>query len=519
MKKVITYIFLILLISELSYAQNYDHFGKITLKLNNKYSHENLSASVADKPVFFKKKLSLADISLNDFQNNTSSKNRLNKKITLRLNDKELNPMRPVWVPITEVVGLNLALGAFNAYVAKSGYAKISFKTIQKNFQTGAVWDTDHFLTNFFAHPYHGSIYFNAARSTGYNFWESTPFAFGGSLMWELFMENEPPSTNDLINTTVSGIFLGETLYRLSSLIINERKRGFPRVVSEVLAGLLNPARGFNRLIYGDVWRVTDKKVYETQPLAIGLNYGVNHVSDGTDFYGGYSFGVIDLDMVYGNPFEEIKRKPFDFFRIRSTFNFGAGEPPIGAITAYGILWGKNIKEKKQDILAGIFQHYDFFDNNTYKVGGVSFGAGLLSLFQNKKEKGNRITTSLHLNLMPLGASNSAYSAFGEKEYNFTIGANMQFESFLELKWGYALIDYKLYFMHTIVGASSNEYVGILKPKIQVNVYKNISVGAEYIFYHREGYYQDYPDIHTRNNEQKLFVNYTFENIDALLRK
>ncbi len=518
MKKVIKYILLFLLISEFGYSQTNDTFDRITLKLSDKNYRDNIIASADGKSGIFRKRLTLSDLSDKHFQKDAFDKKRYFKKITLSLPENKYNPKHPVWIPISEVVGLNLGLGAFNAYVSKSGYAKISFKTIQKNFQTGAVWDTDHFITNFFAHPYHGNLYFNTARSSGYNFWESTPYAFGGSLMWELFMENEPPSTNDLINTTVSGIFLGETLYRLSSLVIDERKRGFPRVVSEVLAGLLNPARGFNRLIYGDVWRVTNEEVYEIQPLLINLSYGINHVSDGTDFYEGVSNGVIDLDMVYGNPFKVMERKPFDFFRIRSTFNIGAGQPPIGMITAYGILWGKNIKEKKQDILAGIFQHYDFFDNNTYKVGGISFGAGLISLFKNKEKKSNRITTSVHLNLMPLGASNSAYSAFGEKEYNFTIGANMQFETFLELKWGYALIDYKLYYMHTIVGASSNEYVGILKPKLQVNVYNNWSVGAEYLFYHREGYYQDYPDIHTRNNEQKIFVNYSFENINSLLR-
>ncbi len=504
--------------AESGYSQNNNHFQKIKLMLNDKV-YKNSSFAASDyKPVYFKKNITLSDIS-NDILKDNTFKSKNFKKLNLRFPEDNHIKKHPVWIPISEVVGLNLGLGAFNTYIAKSGYAKISFKTIQKNFQTGAVWDTDHFITNFFAHPYHGNLYFNTSRSSGYNFWESTPYAFGGSLMWELFMENEPPSTNDLINTTVSGIFLGETLYRLSSLIINEKKRGFPRVVSEVLAGLLNPARGFNRLIYGDVWRVTDKQLYETQPLAIGLNYGVNHVSDGTDFFNGYAYGVVDLDLIYGNPFEKMKRIPFDFFRIRSTFNFGAGEPPIGTITAYGILWGKNFQEKKQNVLAGIFQHYDFFDNNTYKVGGISFGGGLLSLFQNSKESKNRISTSVHLNIMPLGASNSAYSAFGEKEYNFTTGMNMKFESFLEMSWGYALVDYKIYFMHTVVGASSNEFVGILKPKIQVNVYKNLSVGAEYLFYHREGYYKDYPDIHTNNNEQKIFVNYTFENIDALLRK
>jgi len=520
MIKVINYIFLFFFIPVSLFSQSKDLFEKIKLKLNDKSINGIYTASTkSDESLSFKKKINLSDISVNSIKKNIFNGKSSFRKINLNLPESKYNPKHPVWIPISEVIGLNLGLGAFNAYVSKSGYAKISFKTIQKNFQTGAVWDTDHFITNFFAHPYHGNLYFNTARSSGYNFWESTPYAFGGSLMWELFMENEPPSTNDLINTTVSGIFLGETLYRLSSLVIDERKRGFSRVMSEVFAGLLNPARGFNRLIYGDVWRVTNEQVYETQPLFINLAYGINHVSEGTSIFEGVSNGVINLDMVYGNPFEEIKRKPFDFFRIRSQFNIGAGQPPIGYVTAYAVLTGENFKEKNQNILAGIFQHYDFYDNNTYKVGGISFGGGLLSYFKTDKGNKNRIVTSVHLNLMPLGASNSAYSSFGEKEYNFTVGANMKFESSLLMSWGFALVDYNVYLMHTIIGASSNEFVGILKPKLQVNVYKNLSVGAEYVFYHREGYYADYPDIHIRNNEQKIYVNYAFENIDALLKK
>lgn len=47
----------------------------------------------------------------------------------------------------------------------------------------GFVWDNDAMGTNMFMHPYHGSLYFNSARSNGYNFWQSGFFAFGGSFM------------------------------------------------------------------------------------------------------------------------------------------------------------------------------------------------------------------------------------------------------------------------------------------------------------------------------------------------
>lgn len=67
------------------------------------------------------------------------------------------------------------------------------------------------FNTNLFAHPYHGNLYFNAARTNGMNFWQSYPFALGGSLMWEFLGENTPPSINDLLATSIGGTAIGET--------------------------------------------------------------------------------------------------------------------------------------------------------------------------------------------------------------------------------------------------------------------------------------------------------------------
>jgi hypothetical protein len=81
--------------------------------------------------------------------------------------------------------------------------------TIKKNLKGGFVWDNDQMGTNMFLHPYHGNLYYNSARSRGFNYWESGLFALGGSAMWELFMENEYPSINDIIATPIGGLSLG----------------------------------------------------------------------------------------------------------------------------------------------------------------------------------------------------------------------------------------------------------------------------------------------------------------------
>ncbi|MBL7129304.1 MAG: DUF3943 domain-containing protein [Ignavibacteria bacterium] len=427
-----------------------------------------------------------------------------------------LNPKSSILIPIAEVIGLNFGVGANNAYITGEHFAKISWKTIQHNFDTGFVWDDDAFITNQFAHPYHGNLYFNTARSNGYSFWESIPFAFGGSLMWELFMENEPPAINDWISTSIGGTMLGEMTYRISSLIIDESLRGSKRVFSEILAALINPARGFNRLIQGRSFRHTDKKtndeLYDREENVGVLAFGFNNVAEGTNLREGKKNLLIDLRYIYGRPFVEKKREPFDFFTLNLGVNFGT-DKPIGYMYAYGLLFGKNfIFREKQEFLVGIFQHYDYMSNNVYEIGAQSIGGGIIYKFPEIGDA--ELVTSMHLNAIVLGASNNNYidtAAMGIlRSYNFGTGLSGKFDGMLNIGRARLYIGYLLYWLHTLHGIDGDDYLGIIKPRLQVRIFDNFSIGLEYLLYHRTGKYKRYPHVDIQNNEQRLFISYIF---------
>lgn len=70
----------------------------------------------------------------------------------------------------TMVFGINMGVWAFDRYIRKADFAYINGRTIKDNLKHGFVWDNDAMGTNMFMHPYHGSLYFNSARSNGYNF-------------------------------------------------------------------------------------------------------------------------------------------------------------------------------------------------------------------------------------------------------------------------------------------------------------------------------------------------------------
>lgn len=103
---------------------------------------------------------------------------------------EKMNPRKPLWVPVVEGVGLNVGLAAFNAYLVNSEFAKISFTTVKHNFEIGFTTDADAFSGNMFSHPFHGSIYYNLTRSSGYGYWTSMGVAaFGsgnGSSLWKM---------------------------------------------------------------------------------------------------------------------------------------------------------------------------------------------------------------------------------------------------------------------------------------------------------------------------------------------
>src|SRR5215210_5903645 len=145
------------------------------------------------------------------------------------------------WRATAGVATVNWITWAYNWYVQRWPWAKVGTQSWRRNLRDGFVWDNDCFLDNQLAHPYHGSLYHSSARASGYGFWGSIPFVAAGSATWELFGENIPASLNDLINTTLGGVAVGEVTYRLSSLLGSRRPVGADGIGREVGALTLSP--------------------------------------------------------------------------------------------------------------------------------------------------------------------------------------------------------------------------------------------------------------------------------------
>lgn len=429
---------------------------------------------------------------------------------------KNMNPQKPLWLPVVESIGMNLGLGAFNAFITKSEFAKISFKTVKHNHEIGWTTDADAFLTNMWAHPFHGSIYFNLTRSSGYNYWTSMGVAAIGSWQWEFFMENEPPAFNDWVMTSVGGSMLGEMFYRFSNLILDESLTGAKRFWNELAAGIYNPGRLFNRLVYGRTSRVTSKELYEKRPFLGELGLGINNIAEGTDFKTAQQNAMLTLDYAYGKLFEMGTFKPFDFFRFNMALNFGGVQPIVGQFRIYAMLHGRTTTfDDESKFIWGFFQHYDYLESNIYQVGGASAGLGVG--YRSKPNQSFQFIGMLHGAAMLMGAANSDYSQYfkvsfldSARSYNMGPGAHAKLETYFRFPFGSFYLGYSFWWINTWDGAPGDEFIGMLSPKLRIHLAGNWFIGLEYLLYQRFGIYEEFDNQTVRNNEQRLFFSYAF---------
>jgi hypothetical protein len=437
-----------------------------------------------------------------------------NKYGDLLNDDIKYNKKYPVWKPAVEVLGINAFTWSLDRFILNADFSHIGPSTWKYNIQKGWEWDDDRFGINFVGHPYSGSMTFNAARSQGYNYWQSIPFAIGGSLMWEYFGENTRPSYNDVINTPVNGAFLGEIFYRVSSNILDDRATGGDRAFREVIAGLIDPVRGLNRLLQGKSFRHTGTEVYQKEPMNITISSGVHKINtdNKTIFGNGPINAVVNLQLDYGNPFEIRGRKPFDVFRFRTDFSIGSGRKILDNILGYGVLFGNTTHWGKLAVLYGAFQYYDYWDNKTFELGAIGLGGGLITKYPISKTI--NLYTNFHLTVIPLACNSTRYGPDTSqvRDYTYNNGLGAKFETTLE--WGKHLsasVFYYYYILHTVVGPAGNNYVGILRPRINVQLYKNLSIGFEHFQYYDDRYLKNFSPIFSVRTEQKIYLTYFFE--------
>jgi|WetSurMetagenome_2_1015567.scaffolds.fasta_scaffold108563_1 hypothetical protein len=435
--------------------------------------------------------------------------------------DLKFNKRYPLWIPLVDVVGINVLINRIDDYLLNLDYAKVSRKSWWNNLQAGWPWslgwewDHDPFGNNFLWHPLSGNLYYNAARSNGYNLYEALPITFFGSYMWKIFGENGKPEREDLINTTLSGAFIGEVTYRLSSNILDDRTTGTERALREIGAGLVDPVRAINRIVQGKTFRKTATEAYQKEPIDIRLSSGTYAENKGSKFGTGEVCEIVDIRLAYGDPFAEQARKPFDFFKIRTELAVENSRLMLNMATGYAFLYGKYMHPGTLEILAGAFQHWDYYDDNYFELSTIGFGPGLISRIG---FPGNiDLYTDIHAAAAPFGANTTRMGPYSNKikDYDLVGGMEAKMESALDFSDRVRLTLTGLFFLtRTYVGnardnfAKTHDEFTVINPGIMFRLFGNLWIGFEQVVYINDREPDSRLADNTTRTEQKLYLTY-----------
>src|SRR5687768_12946528 len=153
-------------------------------------------------------------------------------------------------LPVVEIVAMDAGINRVGSQMLEPETFRVTPESIRRNLRGAWVVDDDPFQINQIGHPYQGAMYHGIARSNGQNYWSSMIYTFAGSAMWEIAGETTRPSFNDQIASGVAGSFLGESLFRVSRLLL-DRSDANPGVWRKLGAVLVSPPTGFNHLVVG----------------------------------------------------------------------------------------------------------------------------------------------------------------------------------------------------------------------------------------------------------------------------
>lgn len=231
------------------------------------------------------------------------------------------------FTPIIELVGVNATVNRINFWLRKEEWANVNPTVWRQNLKTGFKTDGDRFSTNFLGHPIQGSWYYNAARSSGYNYWQSAPQVAVGSLIWEFFCENEPASEIDINTTTLGGVQLGEITHKLSRALLSNHKNRKFKIIRSAGSTILDPMGSLNALIFKDVKKYMHQKDTVVTPIRSFLSLGANLPYDLGDELNLPKRSHIRYHLIYGNLFQKTKYRPFETNKVNSkryslTFQF-----------------------------------------------------------------------------------------------------------------------------------------------------------------------------------------------------
>ncbi len=449
-----------------------------------------------------------------------------------------------LFLAIGQGVMVNTLVWSVDKWILKRPYCSTGWNTFKDNIKRGFVWDCDALSTNFFDHPYHGAQYYNAARVNGFNYFKSSALALLGSLQWEELAETDYPAPNDLFATSIGGTAVGEVMFRISNIILNNKKQRVSRWGRELLNTVVNPIYGVNRLIRGEAWKIDENAYLYHDKMAIPYNMFLSlglRCAD-TKYENSRSNVSMHFKIDYGNWTDLRYNKPFDQFTMSLTLNPPAFHIPFfSEFNINARLHGWNLYEsEKRKIILSLNQDFTYFNNEKeerfkgdtrhllYLAEPSSFGPAVY--YQSSCFKG-----VISSNIALMGAYTSDYYY---RKYN--MGSGFNFKSYLDLnilKTAKLVLDAGFHYLFTWKGYEKDQIKRfqnqgieppynfvfnqsrkagdqgyaiyfIIKPRLDFRIFNNFYLSAMAQFVFRNSIYKYHENVNSRYNEFMLSMSY-----------
>jgi hypothetical protein len=392
-------------------------------------------------------------------------------------------PRKNLAWPLFDTLWVNVMYNGIN-HARGHDTAKVTPKTWWANMKSGFEWDDNDWGTNQVGHPYQGSNYFTGGRANGLGFYGSAAVAAFGSATWEYYFENNRASFNDLINTTLGGIAIGEVLHRTAWMVRDPMSEG--RKKKELIATIIDPIGGLTRMVSGDAKRVADKPPTMTPSsvrytMAAGAMWQGDSLKDVDD----HALPIVDLAMYYGNTRESRSTVPYGSFD--AVFSVGAGVTQTGI---RGRLFGTPFGGHYQ---FNVLQTFDFIMNPAYDYGGQ--GVDLEVGMTRQIFSGTTLWMAGAGGLTMLGAVNTLAQApdrSAEPPRPYDYGPGFRWSGFIQMSRDtqpYFTIAYQGYHVAVVDGTRSNHVLQrlLIDARIPVRYSFSIGVAGEYFF--RKAYF------------------------------
>jgi len=384
---------------------------------------------------------------------------------------------------VFQALAQDYTLWATNNYLLKQDWAEISIQTFKNNIEMGWVWDEDGFEVNQIGHPTQGAMVFTAARAQGLSYLQSMPYPVLSSFVWEMSLENEPPSINDMVTTTMSGAAFGEIIHRMSEIVLGSKT--VKPAWRQGLTGVINPTGyGVNRLMYGpDIHRNYNNEI---SSVLSGISLGgipSEKFGEQSNFF---PEQFIRFHIIYGNPFtNKAKFKPFDNFSFISILNIG-GDDLVAEIYASGMVLKLKTKKFTNSVsVLGVFHNYDFMNQDDYKVSVSSVGLGFLqkrNLFSNAQLLFHSSVSSIIMG--SAGDTEDKFDGNDTRDYHSGPGFSGKLMLKASVKnFGEIYLRLNRYFIYAMDKSNIEGYenINLLNSGFQVKFSGPIALGGEYV--------------------------------------